>query len=156
MCLPSLVTDTMRRFLRLESSKKLQGKNARGMVPTPLGVRGLKIDVWLFGIFHISGLVKSGHACSQCGTVTYFIKRGISCLATKGRARLCLTEARVPSFNGEKADLKPAITSLYMYFYVTPFFSPLKLGTRASLRHVVCHYLNAFTKDGRTMFPFIP
>ena len=30
MCLPSLVTDTMRRFLRLESSKKLQGKNARG------------------------------------------------------------------------------------------------------------------------------
>ena len=28
MCLPSLVTDTMRRFLRLESSKKLQGKNA--------------------------------------------------------------------------------------------------------------------------------
>ena len=41
MCLPSLVTDTMRRFLRLESSKKLQGKNARGVVPTPLGVRGL-------------------------------------------------------------------------------------------------------------------
>ena len=53
----------------------------------------------------------------------------------KGHARLCLTEARVPSFNGEKADLKPAITSFYMYFYVIPFFSPLKLGTRASLRH---------------------
>ena len=34
MCLPSLVTDTMRRFLRLESSKKLQGKNARGVVST--------------------------------------------------------------------------------------------------------------------------
>ena len=53
----------------------------------------------------------------------------------KGYARLCLTEARVPSFNGEKADLKPAITSFYMYFYVIPFFSPLKSGTRASLRH---------------------
>ena len=35
MCLPSLVTDTMRRFLRLESSKKLQGKNGRGVVTTP-------------------------------------------------------------------------------------------------------------------------
>ena len=35
MCLPSLVTDTTRRFSRLESSKKLQGKNARGeVVPT--------------------------------------------------------------------------------------------------------------------------
>ena len=34
MCLPSLVTDTMRRFSPLESSKKLQGKNARGVVPT--------------------------------------------------------------------------------------------------------------------------
>ena len=33
MCLPSLVTDTMRLFVRLESSKKLQGKNARGVVP---------------------------------------------------------------------------------------------------------------------------
>ena len=33
MCLPSLVTDSMRRFLRLESSKKLQGKNARGWHP---------------------------------------------------------------------------------------------------------------------------
>ena len=32
MCLPSRVTDTMRRFLRLESSKKLQGKNARGVI----------------------------------------------------------------------------------------------------------------------------
>ena len=41
MCLPSLVTDTMRQFLRLESSKKLQGKNARGVVSTPRGVRGL-------------------------------------------------------------------------------------------------------------------
>ena len=30
MCLPSLVTDTLRRFPPLESSKKLQGKNARG------------------------------------------------------------------------------------------------------------------------------
>ena len=40
MCLPSLVTDTMRRFLRLESSKQLQGKNARGVVP--LGVRGIR------------------------------------------------------------------------------------------------------------------
>ena len=35
MCLPSLVTDTMRRFLRLESSKKLQGKTAGGVVTTP-------------------------------------------------------------------------------------------------------------------------
>ena len=59
----------------------------------------------------------------------------------KGDARLCLTEARVPSFNGEKADLKPAITSFYMYFYVIPFFSPFKVGTRASLRHVVWHHL---------------
>ena len=43
MCLPSLVTDTMRRFLRLESSKKLQGKNARGGgTHPPLGVRGLR------------------------------------------------------------------------------------------------------------------
>ena len=43
MCLPSLVTDTLRRFLRLESSKKLQGKNARGKGDgsPPLGVRGL-------------------------------------------------------------------------------------------------------------------
>ena len=52
----------------------------------------------------------------------------------KGHARLCLTEARVPSFNWEKADKKTAITSFYMYFYVIPFFSPLKSGTRASLR----------------------
>ena len=35
MCLPSRVSDTMRRFSPLESSKKLQGKNARGVVPTP-------------------------------------------------------------------------------------------------------------------------
>ena len=54
MCLPSLVTDTLRRFLRLESSKKLQGKNARGVVSTPppippLGVRGL--------IFMRSGMI---------------------------------------------------------------------------------------------------
>ena len=67
----------------------------------------------------------------------------------KGGARLCLTEARVPSFNGEKADLKPTITSFYMYFYIIPFFSPLKLGTRASLRHVVCHHLYAVVKDGK-------
>ena len=53
----------------------------------------------------------------------------------------CLIEARVPSFNGEKIDLKPAITSFCMHFYVIPFFSPLKLGTRVSLRHVVCHHL---------------
>ena len=33
MCLPSLVTDTMNRCLRLESSKKLQRKNASGVVP---------------------------------------------------------------------------------------------------------------------------
>ena len=37
MCLPSRVSDTMRRFSPLESSKKLQGKNARGVVPTPPG-----------------------------------------------------------------------------------------------------------------------
>ena len=37
MCLSSLVTDTMRRFLRLESSKKLQGKNAWGWYPHPWG-----------------------------------------------------------------------------------------------------------------------
>ena len=37
MCLPSLVTDTMRRFLRLESSKKLQGKTAGGVVTTTPG-----------------------------------------------------------------------------------------------------------------------
>ena len=44
MCFPSLVTDTMRRFLRLESSKKLQGKNAwGGWYPPPLGVRGLNL-----------------------------------------------------------------------------------------------------------------
>ena len=66
---------------------------------------------------------------------------GLTNPENKGHARLCLTEARVPSFNGEKADLKPAITPFYMYFYVIPFFSPLKLGTRASLRHVVCHHL---------------
>ena len=41
MCLPSLGTDTMRRFPPLESSKKSQGKNARGWYPPPLGVRGL-------------------------------------------------------------------------------------------------------------------
>ena len=29
--------------------------------------------------------------------------------ASKGDARRCLTEARVPSFNGEKADLKPPL-----------------------------------------------
>ena len=65
-------------------------------------------------------------------------------LMTKTDVRRCLTVARVPSFNGEKIDLKPAITSFYVYFYVISFFSPLKLGTRASLRHVVCHNL----KDG--------
>ena len=46
MCLPSRVSDTMRRFSPLESSKKLQGKNARGVVPTPLGVRGLSIQFY--------------------------------------------------------------------------------------------------------------
>ena len=50
MCLPFLVTDTLRRFPPLESSKKLQGKNARGggggciNPPPPLGVRGLNQD----------------------------------------------------------------------------------------------------------------
>ena len=52
MCLPSLVTDTMRQFLRLESSKKLQGKNARGGSTHPLGVRGLMMaddkTLWRF------------------------------------------------------------------------------------------------------------
>ena len=63
MCLPSLVTDTMRRFLRLESSKKLQGKNARGVVSTFLGVRLLilaqhiilcesLLHVCLWSLFH--------------------------------------------------------------------------------------------------------
>ena len=42
MCLPSLVTDTMRRFLRLESSKRLLGKTPGGGTH-PLGVRGLTI-----------------------------------------------------------------------------------------------------------------
>ena len=35
MCLPLLVTDTLKRCLRLESSKKLQWKNARGWYPHP-------------------------------------------------------------------------------------------------------------------------
>ena len=44
MCLPSLVTDMMRRFLWLESSKKLQGKKRQGeWYPPPLGVRGLRL-----------------------------------------------------------------------------------------------------------------
>ena len=38
-------------------------------------------------------------------------------------------------------DSKPAITLFYVYFYVIPFFSPLHVGTRTSLRHVVCHHL---------------
>ena len=48
---------------------------------------------------------------------------------------------------GEKADLKPAITSFYMYFYVIPFFSPLKSGTRASLRHESVTTLKLMTDD---------
>ena len=56
-------------------------------------------------------------------------------LESKGRDRRCLTEARVPSFNGKMLDSKPTITSFNVYFYVLPFFSPLHLGTRASLRH---------------------
>ena len=56
MCLPSLVTDTLRRFLRLESSKKLQGRNARGVASPPLGVRGL--------INKITGKQRQEH--SQC------------------------------------------------------------------------------------------
>ena len=64
-------------------------------------------------------------------------------LNIKADDRRCLIEARVPIFNGEKIDLKPAITSFCMYFYVIPSFSPLKLGTRASLRHVVCHHLKS-------------
>ena len=38
-----------------------------------------------------------------------------------------------PSFKVEKTDVKPAITSFYMFFYVIPFFSPWKLGAPASL-----------------------
>ena len=51
MCLPSRVSDKTRRFPPLESSKKLQGKNAMGVwyPPPPLGVRGLtwKIEFWI-------------------------------------------------------------------------------------------------------------
>ena len=43
MYLPSRVTDTMRLFSPLESSKKLHGKNARGMVPTPPGRSRIKL-----------------------------------------------------------------------------------------------------------------
>ena len=50
MCLPFLVTDTMRRFLRLESSKKLQGKNSRGGGTHPLGVRGLGASALIVGV----------------------------------------------------------------------------------------------------------
>ena len=41
MCLPSLETDTMRRFPPLESSKSYRGKTPGGWYPPPLGVRGL-------------------------------------------------------------------------------------------------------------------
>ena len=40
MCLPSLVTDTMKRFLRLECQKSYRGKTTGGD-NHPLGVRGL-------------------------------------------------------------------------------------------------------------------
>ena len=70
----------------------------------------------------------------------------------KGDATLCLSEARVPGFNGEKINLKPAITSFCIEFYVIPFFSPLKLGTHASLRHVVCHHLKGVTINNNKDF----
>ena len=53
MCLPSLVTDTMRRFLQLESSKKLQGKNAQGGGIHPPGRPRVNV------LFKISNQIKS-------------------------------------------------------------------------------------------------
>ena len=71
---------------------------------------------------------------------------GIVCHQLEGYARLCLTEARVPSFNGEKADLKPAITSFYMYFYVIFFLLPVEIRNSCLTEARVCHHLKADDK----------
>ena len=62
---------------------------------------------------------------------------------TEADVRQCLTEARIPSFNKERIDLKPAITVRHLQFFLHhTFFFLLKLGAQASLRHIVCHHLN--------------
>ena len=43
-------------------------------------------------------------------------------------------------FQRRESGLKPAITSFRMHSYILIPFSKLKLGTRASLRHVACHH----------------
>ena len=69
-----------------------------------------------------------------------------------------LTEARVPSFNGEKTDLKPAITSFYMHFHVIPIsFLPVETRyIRASLRHIVGHHLWADGSADPTLEARVP
>ena len=41
-------------------------------------------------------------------------------------------------------------------FYVIPFFSPLHLGTRASMRHVVCHHLAVCTDEALRLCQTMP
>ena len=71
MCLPSLVTDTQRRFLRLESSKKLQGKNASGgWYPPPLGRPRVNIIVHKF--FFVRNLLLCRERCTKSNIVDHF------------------------------------------------------------------------------------
>ena len=63
----------------------------------------------------------------------------IFCLS---HACCCLNEEKI-----KLIKLKPAIASFGMHFYVKPFFSPLKLVTRASLRYVVCHHIQPSSRS---------
>ena len=60
-------------------------------------------------------------------------------------ARLCLTEARVPSFNGEKADLKPAITSFYVFIRHT-FLLPVEIRNSCLSEAEVTTLIHTFTE----------
>ena len=78
MCLPSLVTDTMSRFLQLESSKKLQGKNARGgwYPPPPPGRSRVKITLNTFTYVYfcgVSSIHPNRHSCITHQTIPFGI-----------------------------------------------------------------------------------
>ena len=45
-----------------------------------------------------------------------------------------------PSFKWQKIDQNPQYVILHNFFVIT-LFSPVKLGTRAWVRHVICHPL---------------
>ena len=106
-------------------------------------VRGIILIKWVMLITDKTAMgIFCRHACTvdfpHHRTLAVYISGPFdSIIKSKGGDRRCLAEARVPSFNGEKPDLKTRhYVILHAFYVIIQPFSLLKLGTRrASTRH---------------------